>query len=86
MAARQAGGAYNRPEGTRGEESHRANEGSRPAVDPNDLPLLNRQEAGSASSKEERNYQKQQQKLYRQQTKDREKLQRQQDREHTQLE
>jgi hypothetical protein len=85
VAARKAGGSYNRPAGTRGGGSHGANAGSRPATHPNELQPLNHPETGSTSSKEEQNYQKQQQKLYQQQTKDRQKLQSQQEKEHAQL-
>ena len=85
VAAREAGGAYNRPAGTHGGGSPGGTEGSRNATHPSELPPLNHPEAGNASSKEEQNYQKQQQKLYQQQMKDRQKLQQQQDKEHAQM-
>jgi hypothetical protein len=86
VAAREAGGEYHRPANAGGAEPHGASAApSRPAVHPNDLPALNRPEAGNASSKDEQKYQQQQQKLYQQQTKQRQKLQQQQEKEHTQL-
>jgi len=62
------------------------NNNSRRAVHPNDLPPLQRPAPpNTANSKQERKYEKQQEKMYAQQEKDRQKLQQQQDKEHQRL-
>jgi WXXGXW repeat (2 copies) len=91
VPARQGGAIHGGPRnagpGNAGRNIARPeNNNSRRAVHPNDLPPLERPAPPTTvNSKQERKYEKQQEKLYAQQEKDRQKLQQRQEKEHQQL-
>ena len=73
MAAREAGAPYRPPSGT--------------AVHPNELPRLERPaQPHTGNAERDREYRKQQEDLFNEQTRDRENLQREQEREHQEME
>jgi WXXGXW repeat (2 copies) len=89
VAAREAGGEYHAPANRAAAgaaDTHPEAGGGHSAVHPNDLPAMEHPAApNTGNTKTDQKYQKQQQKLYTQQTNERQKLQTQQDKEHAKL-
>ena len=85
IAAREAGGAYHRPEKTSG-SFRGGEEAAHQPVHPRDLPPLGTPQTRSQSPEADKKFQEEQQKLVDKQNKEREKLERQQEKEHAQLE
>jgi len=86
IAAREAGGAYHRPEKASGTGARGSDEMTPHPVHPRDLPPLSVPEANSQSSEADKKFQQQQRNLIERQNKEREKLERQQEKEHARLE
>jgi hypothetical protein len=80
------GGPGNVDRNNAGREIARPENNNRRAVHPNDLPPMERPTPSNASNaRQEKKYQKQQEKMYAQQQRDRQKLQQRQEKEHQQL-
>lgn len=92
VPAREAGGPYtrgnreaSRPAGNRDTSRGESGGRSATAVHPNDLPPMERSATSAGTSKADRKYQQQQEKLFQKQQSERQKLQQQQEREHQKL-
>jgi hypothetical protein len=79
VPAREAGGEYT------AHPSHGATAGGTNAVHPNDLAPIERATPNTGNAKNDKKYQKEQDKLIAKQTQERQKLQQQQDKEHAKL-